>query len=124
MLTICSSCKDNNEIKFRLRNNSNLPVYIYYSRFYPDTSFQYIPNPKLNPEIFRVEANTIQGYHYVSPSKSFFDQNLDTLMVFVFDAYTLETISWDTVKAKNLILKRYYLSEEDLDQMKWIVNYP
>ena len=124
ILTIIFSCKDENEVKFRLRNNSDLPVYIYFSRFYPDTSFQWIPNPKFNPEIFRIDANSIQGYHVSSPSNSYFDHNMDTLIVFVFDANILETTSLDSVKANNIILKRYILSEDDLDQMKWIVNYP
>ena len=48
----------------------------------------------------------------------------DTLFVYVFDAEIVETTPWDTVLANNLILKRYDLSLEDLQNMNWTIIYP
>lgn len=48
----------------------------------------------------------------------------DTLMVYVFDAETLEITPWDTVKANYMVLKRYDLSLEDLKKSDFTITYP
>ena len=45
-------------------------------------------------------------------------------MYFIYDACILETTPWDTIKAKYIVLKRYDLSLQDLQQMNWTITYP
>jgi hypothetical protein len=56
--------------------------------------------------------------------KTFNELDNKVLMVFIFDAKVLETTPWDTVKAKYLVLKRYDLSLQDLEDMNWTITYP
>ena len=46
------------------------------------------------------------------------------IMIFIFDAHTLETVSWKTVIDEKLYLKRYDLSVHDIESMGWKFSYP
>jgi len=48
----------------------------------------------------------------------------DTLSVFIFHTDTLKNNSWEDVRDHYKILKRYDLSQEDLEKMRWKIVYP
>lgn len=123
ILTISFTCKKEDEDMLLIKNMSNNDIYIGYSSHYPDTSLN-IVNPLLNVNDRKIKSHTFQKPYYGAPTKNFFYGSIDTLILFVFDANVLETIPWDTIKSKHLVLKRYDLSLEDLEEMNWIVNFP
>ncbi len=124
-----STCQkeDTGHERITFKNNSNLKLYVMGQDItYPDTSITFGDLTKtgstqiVNPNSTNVSALEIQ---------STWEQRLnhptqDTLMVFVFDAQVLETTPWDTVKANYLVLKRYDLSLQDLESVKWEITYP
>jgi len=125
LLLMSSSCNDEKEQKLRVQNNSDKTIYYDWSSSYPDSSLQYIGNPTANSHQCKVNAKSISNYSYLSPCKSYFgSRDMDTMIIFIFDAELIEALSWDSVRSKGLVLKRYFLSLDDLEEMNWIVNYP
>ena len=125
LLLMSSSCNDEKEQKLRVQNNSDKTIYYDWSSSYPDSSFQYIGNPTGDPYQCKVNAKSISNYSYLSPNKNYFgSRDMDTMIIFIFDAELIEALSWDSVRSKGLVLKRYFLSLDDLEEMNWIVNYP
>lgn len=128
LLFLSTTCKEEADCHETIifKNNSSKSLYIHASGSYPDTtSFEVeFPNPALNKEIYKVAAysKNTSALWYRSCLEFTFKSN-DTLMIFVFDANVLETIPWDTIKSKHLVLKRYNLSLEDLEQMNWKLIY-
>ncbi|MFA5971945.1 MAG: hypothetical protein WC780_06310 [Lentimicrobiaceae bacterium] len=128
---INSNCKRESEdchYFIKMQNNSNKAIYIRDYGSYPDTiSFKYDPNPALDPSSYKLVASGVKEYG----SKNDCIENKfkyyilsDTLMIFIFDAQTLETTPWDTVCKKYMVLKRYDLSLADLQRMNWTITYP
>ena len=124
LLLISSSCKDEKEQRLRVQNNSDKTIYYDWSSSYPDSSI-YFGNPTANSHRCKVNAKSISNSSYLSPNKNYFgSRDMDTMIVFIFDAELIEALSWDSVRSKGLVLKRYFLSLDDLEEMNWIVNYP
>jgi hypothetical protein len=48
----------------------------------------------------------------------------DTLSIYVFDPDTINAYDWSIIKSDYKVLKRYDLSVHDLEETKWVVNYP
>jgi hypothetical protein len=48
----------------------------------------------------------------------------DTLSVFFLDAKVFTDSSWQTIRDKYLVLKRYDLSAEQLKSLNYTINYP
>jgi hypothetical protein len=115
-------CKDE-ELTLRVNNVSEKAIYVSWTRDNSDTSLNQITNPTYNPQIEKVAAHSIQKDYYSAPSKAIF-KHIDTLTVFVFDAQVVESTPWDTVKARDLVLKRYNLSLDDLNKLQWLLTYP
>jgi hypothetical protein len=126
LLIVCSTCEKNEEIqKLRVKNNSSNAIYAKYSSQYPDTSLLIVNDPTLNFHIHKVPPNSLQKSYYGAPSEGIFKtMKSDILLVFIFDAETLESTPWDTVVANYMILKRYELTLSELNNMNWIVPYP
>jgi len=130
ILLLGSTCKKEGEDCHKtimFANQIDNTLYVTLSYGYPDTLAIY-NNPSLVPNQYKVLPNetnehSLSGrecieleFNYSIPS--------DTLMVYVFDANVLETIPWETVISDNLILKRYDLSLEDLQDSDWTITYP
>jgi hypothetical protein len=124
LLIVNSSCHKDEELRLRVNNVSDKAIYVSWTIDYPDTSLIHTVNPTYNPQIKKVEAHGVQKDYYGAPSKGLFNDKVDTLSVFVFDAQVLETTPWDTVKANYLVLKRFDLSLDDLNKLNWIITYP
>jgi hypothetical protein len=122
-LLIINSCDLLNDegLKLRVNNVSNTPIYMEWTT---DTILDHLTNPIFYSQINKVEAHSIQKNYYGAPSTGLFDNKVDTLSVYIFDAQVLETTPWDTVKANYLVLKRYDLSLDDLNRLNWIITYP
>ena len=124
LIVIGAKCSNDDELmKLRIKNNSSQTLYESCSTNYPDTSLNKILSPACNPQIHKIEANTFQKEHYNSPTEDIFDYN-DTLIVFLFNAQILESNPWDSVVKNYMILKRYDLSLQDLQDMDWTITYP
>ncbi len=128
---LSNSCENDKLSKWDERaefiNSSERAVYVSFDNLYPDTSL-YDPNPALSPETNKVLAGgtskSVLRLH--GNWEGYFNSHIpsDTLMIFVYDAEVLETTPWDTVKANYLVLKRYDLSLQDLENMSWTITYP
>lgn len=121
-------------------NNSDSDIYCRWTTSYPDTlDIEY--HTVVNDSYSKVCAhssldNIIVGrYDAISVIKSI---PTDTLLVFVLDATTIDSIGDDLVNSwmplyKSmddkqlydwLVLKKYVLSVEDLERMDWTITYP
>jgi hypothetical protein len=129
IILISSTCQrdDAGHYSIMFLNNSNLRLYVYGTSItYPDTTIQFqdlteggskfIVNPNSSNET-ALAIRTMWEVRLDHPIQ-------DTLMVFVFNAEVLESTPWDTVKANYIVLKRYDLSLEDLQDMDWKIIYP
>lgn len=110
-------------------NKSNKDVYVIKNTSgYPDTNYyRYDPSPTLSQNVYKVnshKASTSSLQYSACYEAIMKPPESDTVMIYVFDAHVLETTPWDTVKAKNLYLKRYDLSLQDLQQSNWSITYP
>lgn len=126
LVLITNSCKkDSGYYDFRLKviNKSDMTINANFDQSYPDTTLGfYSPfykgaeNAATNETITLVRGGTWEN--------AFKDVINQKLMVFVFDASIVEKTPWDTISKKYLILKRYELSLEDLQKLKWTITYP
>lgn len=56
--------------------------------------------------------------------KDYYERDPDYLIyLFLFDAQVAETIPWDTVREKEMYLKKYVFSIEDLSALNWSIVY-
>ena len=125
----CGEKEDNCHKTITFKNATTDTLYVVSSSQYPDTStFAGIPNPALNPNFTKVlpnESNTQVLWGRDCIELAFKDLiPSDTMMIYVFDAKVLEGNTWETVKSNYLVLKRYDLSLQDLESMKWEITYP
>ncbi len=44
--------------------------------------------------------------------------------LFLFDKIIIDTTSWDIIKADYIVLRRYDLSLQDLENSNWTITYP
>jgi hypothetical protein len=125
----CTCEKDKYHEDVYIKNNSNMSIYYNYAfENYPDTAILDVDHVIINmPDLYKINPNESkrvflrgrtkwEGIYNVAP--------LDTVMFFIFDAQVLETTPWDTVQKYYLVLKRYDLSFQDLEQMNWTITYP
>ena len=91
---------------------------IILSRYngYPySDSYKTLPNENNNTAFFNVFSGRSDCYENTLK---------DTLYVFIFEEDVLANHSWADVVDKNLVLQRYNLSLQDLQQLNWQISYP
>ena len=106
---------------FTINNNSSKGICYAYSNKYPD----YLPSGAAGAPSIVIQPGT--GYSLVqagSLDSYFTSVRSDTLELFIFDARVVQTVPWDSVLAKYLILKRYDLTLDSIRKMKNVINYP
>jgi len=125
----CCKNKDDCHKSITFVNTTSQALYVIASSLYPDTlTFSGIPNPLLDPNFTKVlpnETNTQVLSRRDCIELTF--KNLippDILMVYVFDAMVIESTPWETVKSNYLVVKRYDLSLQDLQNNNWKIIYP
>ena len=126
ILLSATCCKDDENChdSIFIVNNSDKAIYFDYSNRYPDTLTLY-PNPALDPSYFKIDSHSSKN----DITRDCFEDQIKLnkngiIMYYFYDAHTLETIPWDTVAKKYLVLKRYDLSLADLQRMNWTITYP
>lgn len=136
VLSITNACnnKENKDChkSIEIINNSSKSIYVIGDVQYPDTTyFIHSASPELTSYITKVTSETssskplrftwdcwetIFSYGAQIPS--------DTVMIFIFDAETIENTSWSIVCGDYLVLQRYDLSLENLKYLNWKLSYP
>jgi hypothetical protein len=125
----CGDKEENCHKTITFKNISNNSLYVVGSSFYPDTlSFIGIPNPVLDSSHTKVlpeETNTRMLWGRDCIELAFKDLiPSDTMIIYVFDTHVLETTPWVSVKANYMVLKRFDLSIENLENSNWTITYP
>jgi len=123
---LVSACSDNNKNchdRIILKNKTNKTLYvvgnnsIYLSRYngspYSDW-YKVLPNGENNTGLFNVGSG--RSYCY--------ENTIDTLHIFVFEEDVLSIYTWEKVVNDYMVLQRYDLSLQDLQQLNWQVSYP
>ena len=87
---------------------------------YPDTlilsSKLYSPQVKTNKSAYRDSSVPWEDvYKYLTK---------DTLSIYVFSSDTLNKYPWDTIRSNYMILQRYDLSLQDLQNRNFGIEYP
>jgi hypothetical protein len=124
-LLIGGTCNNNEEKhnSILFKNNSDKDLYVHGKFEYPDTSIDF-SNPVLSGEYYKVISHSTNDPLEITDTYEGRFIQYDTLMVFVFDAETLENTPWDTITANYIILMRFDLSLEDLKRLNWTITYP
>lgn len=108
-------------------NNSDQAIYVGISGLsYPDTTFVG-ESPAEDPVHTLIAAQQANATTLYSPEcweKRIPRISSEILSVYVFDAYTIDSIPWDTVIAQQRYAARYDLSLEDLKTQNWTLIYP
>jgi hypothetical protein len=107
-------------------NNTADAIYIgFTTAAFPDTLFSNaVPNPALQPAAKKIKAGEQNNTAISVVHGGQCIEDATNIMVYVFDATVLETIPWDTVKAKNSYVKRYDLTLQQIKDRNWVIAYP
>ena len=106
-----------------MQNASQTDVYLDYSDDSTLLNLSYPPGSA--PESLKVRAGAGKKLFYRDCFENFLitgSQN-NRLYVFIFDAQTIETTNWDTVKNNHLLLRRYEFTKDQLDSQNWSFTY-
>ena len=108
-----SSCHKEEHRYIYIENNSNSAIYYRFSFAYPDTTLK-----NSDPDNYKIK----------SESKTFTTARVfafnATMQLFIFDSTTIENTLWDSIVARNMVLKRYQFTESDMQQANWTITYP
>lgn len=108
---------------FEIRNNSSGSI--YFGLGYDSSLLLLDYPPVVSPENYKCLAfstkeksfgRCLEGDISYTPTKK--------LYFFIFDAAVLESTPWQTVKQNYMLLKRYDLTETQLDSANWVIDYP
>jgi hypothetical protein len=122
---LSSTCEKDKNLHdlIEFTNNSNYNLFVCADWWYPDTLINF-SNPALAGDFYKVSANSSDDALKIRDTyEGRFEQH-EKIMIFVFDAQVLENTTWDSVKANYLVLKRYDLTLQDLNDMNWTITYP
>jgi len=112
----CETLVDHSYI-IRIQNNSKDTVQFYASYSYPDISIV-VSKPRLIM-VYPKDYSSLESkkdWKDVLPK--------DTILIYILNKDTVDAYSWDVIRAKNKVLKRYGLSLQDLEKQSWTVTYP
>lgn len=135
IVTTHSCFKDREDRHYRIpyKNNSERTLYVDFQQYFPwyppidylDTVIHMV-DPRKNPKLTMIEPNSENPDNMFQTSfyESILSKPTDTIMVFAFDADTLDYFGWDTVCAYHKVLQRYDLSLEDLQDLNFRLCFP
>jgi hypothetical protein len=126
-ILMANSCKEGGSYyDFRLKviNKSNMTIYAEYTMSPIDTLLQYRQSPFNHSPDKATPNRTISLGRGGSWENAFNEVANQKLRIFIFDASIVDNTPWDTIKKNYMILKRYDLSLDDLDNMNWTITYP
>lgn len=126
---ISSKCENSLiEKKYSIKfvNKSNFAICPYFDRpysnyLYPDTSS--ISNQK--PYIVNITTGKYFYYDFGGKYEQVYQYAKSyTLSFFIFNTDTLNKYPWDTIRLNYMILQRYDLSLQDLQNRNFEIEYP
>ncbi len=103
-----------------VHNKSDRPIHFLASELYPDTA---IPD-KINLTQVAPEGRSYFPFYVDEWSELFNRLPRDTVSLFIFSSDTVITYSWQDIQAGYKVLKRYDLSQQDIEGMSYTVTYP
>lgn len=106
---------------FWVENASDHLIMTLRSYQYPDTTI-----PDKERELGGISKNVRAPYDFnIKDWPELFEQlPQDTLSVFIFHGDTIAKYSWQEIRSGYKILKRYDLSQKDLENANSIIRYP
>lgn len=123
MIFGCSECAMDHEYPIKLENKSNHKIDVLVASYlngYPDTI--------LPPGRRSITIDIQKGYSQDLglEHEKLFNKTLatDTMSIFIFHTDTLNKHSWDVIRDRYMVLRRYDLSLDDLKKLDKIVPYP
>ena len=126
LILLANSCKEVYDEKLTIFNNTENAIYACLADEYnQDTSYVYInynpvndPQQKIDPFEEKVAIEVLDSWEYV------FENITDTVAIYFFDAEVIESVPWDTVRNKYMVLDRYDYSYQDFVDLDWTITYP
>lgn len=122
-LLSASACKDppfDRVYRFWIENKSDKFINFLVSDTYPDTTI-----PDIYNKIKGVSSGSKRPYDSDKKWEDVFDKlPSDTLSIFIFSDNTISNYDWQIIRTNYMILKRYDISLDDLENQKWIITYP
>jgi len=107
-----------------IKNTSTKDLVYNYDKLYPDTLlWDESPFSELNIEQLIIPAKSIEEIGFFDDQFSGMAQG-QKIRLFLFDREIIDTNPWDTIRNNYLVLRRYDLSIEDLNQLNWVITYP
>ena len=122
IVVVCSAnCCNNEAYRYiYIQNKSDKAIYYGVDYSYPDTSLLQIDDiPGYEGSI----AHKIKKGDQDDIMAALFSLN-PTLQLFIFDANTIETTSWDSIVKHYRVLKRYKFTRSDMEKNNWTITYP
>ncbi len=122
---LAGTCRKNpfaeNRYSIWLKDEQGKGFIFLVSKQYPDTSI-----PDAYNELAGVQANSRTPYDFHEDKWSDVFENLpaDTLSIFIFSGDTLVKYDWQEVRNGYKILKRYDLSQQDIERRNNTITYP
>ncbi|MGV8091904.1 MAG: hypothetical protein AB2L24_08580 [Mangrovibacterium sp.] len=106
--------------RFWILNNSNEALNFLVSYNYPDTII-----PDTYDKVKSLNPNDKTPYDSKKKwEEVFYELPADTLSIFIFSRNTIINQEWEKILENYMVLKRYDLSIEDLEEQNWVVAYP
>ena len=127
MSNTCKNENENCQSTIAFINNSEDSLYVTALISYPDTlQLKYSANPQGNSYMKTLpkEKNTMALRGNDCIEKEFIYEIPDTLMVFIINSKVVENNTWQKIGDNYMVLQRYDLSLQDLQQLNWQISYP
>jgi len=118
ILTSSTCQKEVKHYDLTVKNTANASIYVTWTDAYPDTL---IRCPLGYSEILPGKSYDIKSGKYGWENDF---KGMQFLQIFIIDAITGSTEACDTIRLHNMILKRYTLTYENLQQINWKITYP
>ncbi len=124
LLFVTLSAQDCKRMNFDFQLNNNSDKAVYYAESSSPTASSNNPDTSLNILDNKpgVNGNTTQKIN--AHDKIFVPPHSDAILLYIFDADVIEKQPWDSVVKYYKILKRYQISEQQINSSKLIINYP
>lgn len=128
VISVCSCCflctskdqRPNLDVAILMENNSNVNLICHFQ--YTDTILQSY-NPYTSTLSVRL-GTVLSKQERKFPKEKATISKFSPIHLFLIDEDTLLNVDWGRIRSENLILHRYDLTLQDLEDMDWKVEYP
>jgi hypothetical protein len=126
LLSGCPRDDDEPDSAITLLNNSSEQIVFYDEYRLPtDTSIATIAYPQTQENTADVVLGPNTAYEIPGPFRSLFRQLPEkVLMVYLFSRDSIEQLSWQEIVDRDIVLRRFDLTEQKLDSLNWQIEYP